>query len=316
MVADLRWLSTSAVSEPTVGLLSNEYFEIFRRAATHSRVLLMGFGGDPLLYPSPSYWGELMRRGRIGEVCAALWQCVRRRRRPALGLRSRLRAWLGRTEPLPSLPAWINPGFASRLDLHLHYATVLKTLATQSGRREMVDPYWSGVLASSHPGNNAFAVQCRFPFFDVRLLSFLVAVSPIPWFESKTLLREAMRGLLPEAVRQRPKTLLRSRPYHTLACKQGAPPWLVDYPATPVFANYVDDTALQQSLQAPRQMPGWKYEVLTQPVALAYWLHHRVSRLDFIAPPRTDVPPASIVRHGGRPLVATHEAGKLTAEAR
>ena len=47
----------------------------------------------------------------------------------------------------------------------------------------------------------------RYPFFDVRLVMLLLGV-PDYMKQDKKIMREAMRGKLPEGVRQRPKTVL------------------------------------------------------------------------------------------------------------
>ena len=55
------------------------------------------------------------------------------------------------------------------------------------------------------PGVTLCPVVFRHPFFDVRLLTYLLGIPPIPWFLNKKILRDAMRGKTPEPVRRRPK---------------------------------------------------------------------------------------------------------------
>jgi len=67
--------------------------------------------------------------------------------------------------------------------------------------------FWSGVFESEDTAWTGVPVELRAPLLDQRLLRFLLLrVPPVPWCMDKELLREAMRGLLPEAVRARPKT--------------------------------------------------------------------------------------------------------------
>ena len=50
------------------------------------------------------------------------------------------------------------------------------------------------------------------PFFDLRVLMYLLAIPPLPWCDNKEVLRSAMAGSLPDAVRSRRKhTSLRIR---------------------------------------------------------------------------------------------------------
>ena len=47
---------------------------------------------------------------------------------------------------------------------------------------------------------------------DLRLLRYMLAVPAMPWCRVKYLQRQAMRGILPEPVRRRRKTILRGDP--------------------------------------------------------------------------------------------------------
>jgi len=48
-------------------------------------------------------------------------------------------------------------------------------------------------------------VEVQRPYFDLRLVRFLLRLPPVPWCADKELLRVAMQGVLPEQVRCRPK---------------------------------------------------------------------------------------------------------------
>jgi asparagine synthase (glutamine-hydrolysing) len=71
-------------------------------------------------------------------------------------------------------------------------------------------------------------VEPRFPFFDLRVVRYLLAIPPIPWCLNKTLLRRAMRGVLPDAVRLRPKAPLAADPV-LIHFQQGAAGWIDQY---------------------------------------------------------------------------------------
>ena len=65
-------------------------------------------------------------------------------------------------------------------------------------------------------------VETRYPFLDLRMVNYLLALPPFPYFFQKMLLREAMVGRLPERVRLRPKTPLQGFPVLAQLRRTGA----------------------------------------------------------------------------------------------
>lgn len=63
----------------------------------------------------------------------------------------------------------------------------------------------------------------RHPFLDLRVLHFMLSVPPVPWARRKLLMREAMRGRLPEPVLARDKTPLARYPLAEAIRRQGLP---------------------------------------------------------------------------------------------
>ncbi len=119
-------------------------------------------------------------------------------------------------------------------------------------------------------------LELRFPFFDPALVRFALLA---PWEqhtrggEIKVLLREAMRGSLPESVRRRrdkggPNTFLdhwmRTREMERLSKLIDGGLWL---------APYVQADSLQQLLQEfARGRAGWRQ--LWSVVSLEFWLRN------------------------------------------
>jgi asparagine synthase (glutamine-hydrolysing) len=64
-------------------------------------------------------------------------------------------------------------------------------------------------------------LEVRYPFLDLRIVNYLLALPPFPWFFHKLLLREAMAGRLPESVRMRPKTPLQEDPVSQQVRRKG-----------------------------------------------------------------------------------------------
>jgi len=111
-------------------------------------------------------------------------------------------------------------------------------------------------------------VEMRAPLLDLRLLRFLLRVPPVPWCMKKALLREAMRGMLPEEVRARPKTpLLGDLIKHSIESKK----WRPVPPPKPAseLRQFVDWERLRTTLEAASGSTLW---VGLRPVSLCYWL--------------------------------------------
>ena len=72
--------------------------------------------------------------------------------------------------------------------------------------RQLRSPWWPSLFESLHPAATRCAVEMRYPFFDRRVVEAALALPSYPWCVGKIVLREAARGLLPDAVRLRPKT--------------------------------------------------------------------------------------------------------------
>ncbi|ETX02745.1 MAG: hypothetical protein ETSY1_02480 [Candidatus Entotheonella factor] len=250
--------------------------EITRRIAQHSRVLLAGFGGDPAFYPSRSYWSQLWQRGELLHVMQDTLSYMRAfHRLPRLGLRSLFRRQRSSEPPKIEMPDWLNPDFIERLQLKARLQERL-TASPQTDRYGMASaPLWSNIFAWSDPGFSGFPVKVRFPFFDVHLVQYLLSVPPAPWFERKFLLRQAMQGVLPDAVRLRAKTPLQGFAHYNLMQQQGLQPWMVKLVTTPALSPYVNDCCLLQRLQNLAELTPVIYNQSIPVLQLGYWLNHQ-----------------------------------------
>lgn len=254
-------------------LIPNQVAEvdITRRISGYSRVLLAGFGGDPALYPT-SYSKDKSQHFMLNTL--GYIRSLRQR----LGLRTRLRHWLGREQqgqPGIEFPDWCNPDFAERMQLKAKFTETL-TASPQTDRYGMATaPLWSNIFAWSDPSFSGFPVKVCFPFFDLPLVLFLLSVPPEPWFENKFLLREAMKGILPDSVRQRPKTTLRGSPNYKSVQQGGIQPWMLELATTPALSPYVNTEHLSQKLQAIAELTPAVYNQTASVIQLAYWLRHQ-----------------------------------------
>lgn len=198
-----------------------------RELAQRSRALgcsvsLMGIGGDQLFAVSDVYLADLLRRGRWRELARdwyirqgrTLRGLYRRVIQPALPepARAAIGALRG-TGPLPrnferQLPDWIATGFATRHDLlGLERRGTVRggyaDAADEETFRELADRFGQTIFCSLNELALEEGTEVRFPILDTRVVNFALGRprrERASGAETKTLLRGAMRGLLPESV--------------------------------------------------------------------------------------------------------------------
>jgi asparagine synthase (glutamine-hydrolysing) len=251
----------------------------FRSVASQSRVALTGLGGDPAFYCSRSYLLAMMKKFQFGPLAAELGSYVRSRGRiPGFGIRTRMRRWLQGESGWP-YPGWFNRAFENRLDLPNRWKRFTQkrgsTRPTHPTRSEAYSRLlfhgWAAEFERYDPGVTNLQMEVRHPFFDLRLLSYLLALPPLPWFDDKHLLREAMRGKLPEAVRLRPKTVLAGEPIQELL-RGSSPAGLRRWGCASELDQYVDREAVRPELSSPDRLQS---VVNLRPLSLDHWLRQR-----------------------------------------
>jgi asparagine synthase (glutamine-hydrolysing) len=201
--------------EPVDSPLASGMLGHFREIAGHTAVLFSGEGCDNLMVCKP---GEQFRRlwGQGKRAQAALEAAkhgVARFSAPD-GLRGPLRRFLklSPSPAKPSFPEWIHPELVERLDLKERWSNPFPRIRWDEhprhpkGYGSLFYPLWRRMFDTQDPAYTRTAVEVRYPFLDVRLVSYLLAIPALPWFFRKFLLREAMRDRLPEKTRKRPKT--------------------------------------------------------------------------------------------------------------
>jgi len=198
-------------------------FEIYRLASAHGlKVLLTGQGADEVLAGYPSYfahyWSELARRGaartawrEIGAYCsvhggsqrALFRQVLERSARQMLYQVGPLRrlAARGTRHHNPLAATWYAPELLRTLPPNDDRQPngSLKSVLRGSVERDSLPLY----LRIEDRNSMAHSVEARLPFLDYRLVSLAFQIPAGwklrgPW--NKYVLREAMRGRIPELV--------------------------------------------------------------------------------------------------------------------
>ena len=191
------------VSDPDVLALRDE----LRRASAHSPVAFWGEDPDALL--APPHLGDLLRADsppRVAlDVLRHLW---RELERPYLALRDLARGrepGTPRTPGTASGPPWLRADLRARRAERVG-ARAAPSHPTRSEMARRLDPtHWQPFLESLDAGVNGVPIDVRLPFLDRRLIELVVSLPPIPWLQRKHVLREAVRGLVPDVARCAPK---------------------------------------------------------------------------------------------------------------
>jgi asparagine synthase (glutamine-hydrolysing) len=268
-----RWDADALPPEPSTEPLSAIAIDLLARASPHVSMMLTGEGGDPMLLPGTV-------AGQFGvtplpSLAMDVWGSLTRHRvRPPLGLRAAVTGWCSRNGE--ALPSWVAGSFGRAVDLRDRWARVARRETGRGPRAEaaaeVLTPWWAAMFEEQDPGATRQAIDVANPFFDVDLAAFLLRLPPFPWCVRKTILREAMRGLLPEPVRTRRKSPLGGDP---LAARGG---WTVAlaleaFAAAEGIAEFVDVQAFAATVDPSTVMTDDAPGSLAA-VCLATWLRH------------------------------------------
>ena len=204
--------------EPANYPLTAMIVDQYRQVTTHTRVTLTGQGGDVVLRGSFSYLINLFKSLRFGRAAMEVGRHVLTHRSlPQIGFRTRVRRWLKSPTWKPAYPDWLNRDFEARLNLPERWTQLLAEQPHIHPRRPeayriLTAPMWTKLFESYDPEVTNFPIESRHPLFDLRLLSYLMALPTLPVCVDKRLMRMAMQGLLPEQALRRPKAPLAADP--------------------------------------------------------------------------------------------------------
>jgi asparagine synthase (glutamine-hydrolysing) len=185
------------------------------------RVMLSGFYGDDLYSGAGTWLAELLLAGRIRQATRILTGLARQGELRWNLLENNLRAMLPaglkkfyrrrRPRPPAEWAEWIPPGLASRTGLaRLDFPAVSAPKLRLPGQQNRYSSLFFIGYPDSFSGyqisGRANGMEFVFPFADRRIVEFVMALSSeqiaLPGL-SRRILREALRGTLPETVRQR-----------------------------------------------------------------------------------------------------------------
>jgi asparagine synthase (glutamine-hydrolysing) len=208
--------------EPVEDPLGGGVVPQFREAAQHCAVLLSGEGCDNLMNCEPGqHVVRLWQEGRLVQAALDTVEHVFARFRAPDGLRGPMRRIPRFFSPNGSgrtFPEWLNPELVKRLHLKERWSNPMSEIPCAAEAQNpgayasLFLPQWRHMFERLDAAFTKAPVEVRYPFLDVRLVRYLLATPPLPWFFRKFLLREAMRSRLPERTRKRPKVPRRHDP--------------------------------------------------------------------------------------------------------
>ena len=246
-----------------------------REISVRSRVALTGFGGDPAFSSLLStHFLQLLKNRQFRRAFGdAIWYLAAEGRFSRLYVRTRLRRWFASKTETSWYPGWLNQDLEKRFGLRKRWEVLMRA-PTPSGavRRTayeaMVDPLWPNLFEGYDPGVTGVPVEVRHPFFDLRLVNFLLTLPALPWCSDKELLREAARGILPDAVRLRPKSPLLADPLIALL-ERPESAWVDSFEAVPELHHYVERKRIPIVFG---EKDAWTAWIRLRPLSLNFWL--------------------------------------------
>jgi asparagine synthase (glutamine-hydrolysing) len=227
--AEQHWLLSDTDTHPPdlegpyVGWRAPHRKALERLWARGGRVQLTGHGADSLLCGSPFVYADRLYRGDLGAIRdvlgsagaegrgRAVYRYLARPLLPAPADRA-LRLLAGRRPLRSRLPEWISPELVRRAGLLDRLATL--TRPGHLGRRAPAQirgialdfAEFDQVVHWHERHARSLGIDVRHPFLDRRLFEYVLSLPPERLFQlgsTKLLLRQAVAGVLPDAVRLR-----------------------------------------------------------------------------------------------------------------
>jgi len=275
--------SPEPVDTPFLAVISRTYRDI----SAYCRVLLSGEGADNLMdFQMWPYVRDLLRRGEWRQIFTDVPNYLWARRFPWRGIRARALRLVGKDPDQLVFPAWLAPEFRWRANLQARWQERINLPKSRSthpihprGHGSLALPQWTQMFEQGDPGATRYTIETRYPFLDLRVVNYLLAIPPFPWFFRKTLLREAMAGRLPERVRARSKAPLQGDPILAQMQRTGNER-LKEIPLVGEMDPYID----RSMLELPNaKMNKEQLAVHLRPYSFSIWLQSSRRRVRAVA---------------------------------
>ena len=210
--ADWRCRDIALPEPSTIAISAHGDRAMAREMAAVSPVWLYGEGPDNAFeFERGPYLSWLRRHGQWRRLAEALLLYA--------GAKS-FRSWAGTVaryavpsmpSDAPVLPVWLDPDFARAFDLDERLRAGQEFLDPSHPWHPVAmgafkNPIWQKLFADRDQDEMTAPMVWRHPYFDLRVLQFMLSVPPVPWAREKRLMRIAMRDRLPRGILTRKKT--------------------------------------------------------------------------------------------------------------
>jgi asparagine synthase (glutamine-hydrolysing) len=282
--------------EPVHNTMHYMKWEIARRANDDSvGVVLEGAHGDNAVDYGLGRLPELARTGRwrslahelrsMGEILdrparAMFMELVVPHLvpRPVTQLRDRLR---NQSPPEVQANPAIDTEFAARIGCRARHEELEQrgSVRSRSARkwqyRSLMDGSMTSFLEANDITHAAFGLEPRYPFIDIRLIEFTLAIPPSQQLQdgwTRLILRRALDDVLPEKIQWRPwKTTMNQAFINALGAADSELAALVDDPE--LVEPYLDTAKLAELYEEFQTDPDMRSaRVLWHTISLANWL--------------------------------------------
>ena len=250
--------------------------ELLRRLSSRARVALTGWDGDTFLNENARHaFARSLKRGNLARLTLDLFRFAYfQRSPPPIGIRTQLRRWRNPHWNRAPFPVWLNADFAKRLDLVERWrrtkADSLSHPVRPHAFRVINSPSWDVLFSGYDAGTTLLPLEVNHPLIDLRMVDYLLALPIIPWLLDKRILREAMVGILPDAVRQRSKSPLAGDPglylRHTKKFQD-----IDQFQPVDALASYVDRKSISKVTEETDRTQLW---INVRPFSLNQWLSY------------------------------------------
>jgi asparagine synthase (glutamine-hydrolysing) len=264
--------SPEPVDDPLFAGMSDQ----FKMVAAHGRVALCGEGADNLMhFEMMPYAKHLVRERNIRRLFQEVPRYLGRRRSIWPGVTRRFKGLFGKDPTAPLFPRWLAPEFANVLDLNSRWKEWTELPVSRphpirpKAHVSLSIPQWANMFEQESPGATRYPVEVRYPFLDLRVVNYLLALPPFPLFFEKSLLRDAMAGRLPEASRVRPKTPLADDPLVRSLRNANSTEWLDQVQWNSDMDRYINRSALAP---LPAGSDSEQISLDLRPLCLNFWL--------------------------------------------
>ena len=195
-----------------------------------AEVWLLGEGPDnALVFEWRAYLKWLLRSRRWLYLTRAVFEYVRgkqaREWHSTLAHFMKAQAVNERQQLSEAVPFWLNDTLVKEQQL-------VERVSSKEGPEHpwhpralasFKSPIWQYFLGGFDNSISRTPLDWRHPYLDLRVLTFLLSVPPIPWGRRKQLLREAMQGWLPTEILCRDKTPIPRDYVAAMVQKHGLP---------------------------------------------------------------------------------------------